>query len=41
MWVTVAAITLLAALGFAVLALAVQWQAFARKAGGANDEGGD
>ena len=33
MWLAVAAVTLLAAIGFAVLALAVQWRVFARKDG--------
>jgi hypothetical protein len=33
-WLEVAGITLLAAIGFVVLALVVQWRAFARKAGG-------
>jgi putative Ca2+/H+ antiporter (TMEM165/GDT1 family) len=33
-WLALAAVTLLAAIGFAVLALMVQWQMFARKAGG-------
>jgi hypothetical protein len=33
MWLAVAGITLLAAIGFAVLAIAVQWRELARKDG--------
>jgi hypothetical protein len=33
MWLAVAGITLFAAIGFAVLALAVQWREIARKDG--------
>jgi hypothetical protein len=33
MWLVVAAVTLLTAIGLLVLALAVQWRAFARKDG--------
>jgi len=40
MWLTIAGITLLAAIAFAVLALAVQWFEFARKADGGSEDGG-
>jgi hypothetical protein len=39
MWLTVACITLLAAIGFSVLALALQWFEFARKADGEANTG--
>jgi len=34
MWLTIAGITLIAAIGFAALALAIQWREFAQKANG-------
>ena len=40
MWLTIAGITLLAAIGFIVLALALQWFEFARKADGGSENGG-
>lgn len=40
MWVTIAGITLLAAIGFGGLALALQWFEFARKPNGGSENGG-
>jgi hypothetical protein len=43
MWLTIAGVTLLAAIGFIFLAIALQWFDFARKADGergANNEQG-
>jgi hypothetical protein len=34
MWLTIAAIVLIAAIGFVVVALAMQWREFAQKANG-------
>jgi hypothetical protein len=34
MWLTIAGIVLIAAIGFVVVALAVQWREFAQKANG-------
>jgi hypothetical protein len=39
MWLTIASITLLAAIGFSVLAVALQWFEFARKVDGGSENG--
>jgi hypothetical protein len=40
MWVTIAGITLLAAIGFGVLAFALQWFEFAPQPNGGSENGG-
>ena len=40
MWLTIAGIALLAAIGFSALALGLQWFEFARKADGGSENGG-